>query len=82
MRDHLGLYLIPENSPEDKLANEKTMELAKEILEKKKAELEALKENGLQPIVKKSKEEPIKLPSSLARSLNTVSEQLMVDVSK
>ena len=39
VREHLGLYLIPENSPEDKLANEKTLELAKEILEKKKAEL-------------------------------------------
>ena len=82
VREHLGLYLIPENSPEDKLANEKTMELAKEILEKKKAELEAQKENGLQPIVKKSKEEPIKLPRSLARSSNTVSEQLMVNASK
>ncbi len=32
VREHLGLYLIPENSPEDKLANEKTMELAREIL--------------------------------------------------
>ena len=40
VREHLGLYLIPENSPEDKLANERTMELAREILEKKKAELD------------------------------------------
>lgn len=82
VREHLGLYLIPENSPEDKLANEKTMDLAMEILEKKKAELEVLKENGLQPIVKKSKDEPIELPSSLARSSNTVSEQLMMNASK
>lgn len=82
VREHLGLYLIPENSHEDKLANEKTIELAKEILEKKKAELEALKAKGLQPIVKKSKDEPMELPSSLARSSNTVSEQLMVNASK
>ena len=68
VREHLGLYLIPENSPEDKLANERTMELAREILEKKKAELDALKKDGLQPIVKKSKDEPIELPSSLAKS--------------
>lgn len=82
VREHLGLYLIPENSPEDKLANEKTIDLAMEILEKKKAELEVLKENGLQTIVKKSKDEPIILPSSLARSSNTVSEQLMMNASK
>ena len=82
VREHLGLYLIPENSPEDKLANEKTLELAKEILEKKKAELEVLKEEGLHPIVKKSKNEPVELPSSLARSSNTVAEQLMVNASK
>ena len=82
VREHLGLYLIPENSPEDKLANERTMELAREILEKKKAELDALKKDGLQPIVKKSKDEPIELPSSLAKSSNTVSELLMVNASK
>ena len=82
VREYLGLYLIPENSPEDRLTNEKTMELAKEILEKKKSELEALKQNGLHPIVKKSKDEPIELPSSLARTSNTVAEQLMMNASK
>ena len=82
VREHLGLYLIPENSPEDRLTNEKTMELAKEILEKKKSELEALKQNGLHPIVKKSKDEPIELPSSLARTSNIVAEQLMMNASK
>ena len=82
VREHLGLYLIPENSPEDKLANEKTLELAKEILEKKKAELEVLKEEGLHPIVKKSKNEPVELPSSLARTSHTVAERLMVNASK
>ena len=82
VREHLGLYLIPENSPEDKLANEKTLELAKDILEKKKAELEVLKEEGLHPIVKKSKDEPVELPSSLARTSNTVAERLMVNASK
>ena len=82
VREHLGLYLIPENSPEDKLANEKTLELAKEILEKKKTELEALKEEGLHPIVKKSKNEPVELPSSLARTSHTVAERLMVNASK
>lgn len=82
VREHLGLYLIPENSPEDKLRNDATMQKAMGILEKKKAELEVLKENGLQPIVKKSKDEPIELPSSLARTSNTVDEQLMVNASK
>ena len=82
VREHLGLYLIPENSPEDKLANEKTLELAKEILEKKKAELEVLKEEGLHPIVKKSKNEPVELPRSLARTSHTVAERLMVNASK
>ena len=57
IRQHLGLYLIPENTPEAKLTNEKTMKLAMEILEEKKAELEVLKEEGLHPIVKKSKNE-------------------------
>lgn len=82
IREHLGLYLIPENSPEDKERNAETMQKAMEILEKKKAELEVLKENGLQPIVKKSKDEPIELPSSLARTSNPVEEQLMVNASK
>ena len=82
IREHLGLYLIPENSPEDKERNAETMQKAMEILEKKKAELEVLKENGLQPIVKKSKDEPIELPSSLARTSNPVDEQLMVNASK
>lgn len=82
IREHLGLYLIPENSPEDKERNAETMTKAMEILEKKKAELEVLKENGLQPIVKKSKDEPIELPSSLARTSNPVEEQLMVNASK
>lgn len=82
IREHLGLYLIPENSPEDKQRNAETMKKAMEILEKKKAELEVLKENGLQPIVKKSKGEPIELPSSLARTSNPVEEQLMVNASK
>lgn len=82
VREHLGLYLIPENSPEDKERNAETMKKAMEILEKKKAELEVLKENGLQPIVKKSKDEPIELPSSLARTSNPVDEQLMVNASK
>ena len=82
IREHLGLYLIPENSPEDKQRNAETMTKAMEILEKKKAELEVLKENGLQPIVKKSKDEPIELPSSLARTSNPVEEQLMVNASK
>ena len=82
IRQHLGLYLIPENTPENKLANEKTMKLAMEILEEKKAELEDQKKNGLHPIVKKSKDEPVELPSSLARSSNTVAEQLMVNASK
>lgn len=82
VREHLGLYLIPENSPEDKQRNVETMQKAMEILEKKKAELEVLKENGLQPIVKKSKVEPIELPISLARTSNPVDEQLMVNASK
>ncbi len=82
VREHLGLYLIPENSPEDKLRNDETMQKAMEILEKKKAELEVLKENGLHPIVKKSKDEPIELPSSLARTSHTVAERLMVNASK
>ena len=82
IRQHLGLYLIPENTPEAKLTNEKTMKLAMEILEEKKAELEDQKKNGLHPIVKKSKDEPVELPSSLARSSNTVAEQLMVYASK
>lgn len=82
IREHLGLYLIPENSPEDKERNAATMQKAMEILEKKKAELEVLKENGLQPIVKKSKDEPIELPSSLARTSNPVDEQLMINASK
>lgn len=82
IREHLGLYLIPENSPEDKQRNAETMKKAMEILEKKMAELEVLKENGLQPIVKKSKDEPIELPSSLARTSNPVEEQLMVKASK
>lgn len=82
IREHLGLYLIPENSPEDKERNAETMQKAMEILEKKKVELEVLKENGLQPIVKKSKDEPIELPSSLARTSNPVEEQLMVNASK
>lgn len=82
VREHLGLYLIPENSPEDKQRNAETMQKAMEILEKKKAELEVLKENGLQPIVKKSKDEPIELPSSLARTSNPVDEQLIVNASK
>lgn len=82
IREHLGLYLIPENSPEDKERNAETMQKAMEILEKKKAELEVLKENGLQPIVKKSKYEPIELPSSLARTSNPVDEQLMINASK
>lgn len=82
VREHLGLYLIPENSPEDKQRNAETMKKAMEILEKKKAELEVLKENGLQPIVKKSKDEPIELPSSLARTSKPVEEQLMVNASK
>lgn len=82
VREHLGLYLIPENSQEDKQRNDETMQKAMAILEKKKAELEILKENGLQPIVKKSKDEPIELPSSLARTSNPVDEQLMVNASK
>lgn len=82
VREHLGLYLIPENTPEDKLQNEATMQKAMEILEKKKIELEDKKKSGLQPIVKKSKEEPIEVSSSLARTSNTVDEQLMANASK
>lgn len=82
VREHLGLYLVPENTPEDKLQNEATMKKAMEILEKKKLELEAQKKSGLQTIVKKSKEEPIEVSSSLARTSNTVDEQLMANASK
>ena len=39
IRQHLGLYLIPENTPEAKLTNEKTMKLAMEILEEKKKKI-------------------------------------------